>query len=149
MSTKTHDELIEKAAYWAKSLGYTVIDKNPGTKTGADAIFQNHLGEKAIIEVVTRSDFKTLFEKPRVKPMLIPSPGTYVVSEKEFLGLIVVAPRINNVRKHAIKVGIPKDVLEGKNQKVFAVRECDFKQVIPVLLVSILGSRASAYGRAG
>jgi hypothetical protein len=47
------------------------------------------------------------------------------------------------VKKHAIEVGIPADVFEPKEQKVFAVRDCDFKEVIPVLLVSILGSRAS------
>ena len=146
MSTKTHDELIESAVYWAQSLGYAVIDKNIGTETGADAIFQNHFGEKAILEVVTGSSFRILFEKSRIKKMLVPL-GTYEVSEKDFLGLIVVAPRIRNVRKHAIEVGIPEDVFQGKNQKVFAVRECDFKEVIPVLLVSILGSRASAYGR--
>lgn len=144
MSSKTHDELIEKAEYWAKSLGYTVLDKNLGTKTGADAIFQNYHGQKAILEIVTGSSFRILFEKPRIKKVLVPL-GTYELSIKEFLGLIVVAPRIDNVEKHGIEVGIPKDVFEGKNQKVFAVRECDFKEVIPVLLVSILGSRASAY----
>jgi hypothetical protein len=51
------------------------------------------------------------------------------------------------VKKHTIEVGIPANVFEPKEQKVFAVRDCDFKEVIPVLLVSILGSRASAYAR--
>lgn len=147
MSTKTHDELIERSVYWAQSLGYTVVDKNTGTKTGADAIFQNHFGEKVILEVVTGSNFRTLFKNPRIKKMLLPHVGSYEVAEKELLGLIVVAPRICNVKKHAIEVGIPEDVFQGKNQKVFVVRDSDFKEVIPVLLISILGSRASAYGR--
>ena len=50
MSTETHDELIEKAVYLAKSLGYSVADKNLGTDTGADALFQNRFGEKVILE---------------------------------------------------------------------------------------------------
>ncbi len=145
MSTKTHDELIEKAVYWARSLGYSVTDKNVGTKTGADAIFQNHFEEKVILEVLSRPNFKQLFKKPRIREALVKI--SKYTTPPDILGLIVVANRITNLKKHAIEVGIPANVFEGKKQKVFAVRECDFKEVIPVLLVSILGSRASAYAR--
>jgi len=41
MSTKIHDEMIEEAVGWAKSLGYRVVEYNLGTNTGADAIFEN------------------------------------------------------------------------------------------------------------
>jgi uncharacterized membrane protein len=37
--------------------------------------------------------------------------------------LIIVANRIDNVKKHATEVGIPANVFEPKQQKVFAVRE--------------------------
>jgi len=47
LSTETHDELIEKAVYLAKSLGYSVADKNLGTDTGADALFQNRIWRKS------------------------------------------------------------------------------------------------------
>jgi hypothetical protein len=145
LSTETHDELIEKAVYWAKSLGYSVAEKNLGTDTGADALFQNQFGEKVILEVLSRPSFKELFEKPRIKKALVQI-GKYTVPP-DILGLIIVANRIDNVKKHAIEVGIPANVFEPKEQKVFAVRDCDFKEVIPVLLVSILGSRASSYAR--
>lgn len=148
-STEAHDDLIEHAVHWAESLGYIVAEKNLSTKTGADAIFQNHWGEKAILEVVSSSSFKKLFKKPRIREMLVPYVGTYVVLLKEILGLIIVAPRIHNVKKHGIEVDIPEDVFQGENQRVFAVRDKDFKEVIPVLLVKILGSRASATARWG
>jgi len=147
MSTETHDKLIEDTVFWAESLGYSVTEKHLGTETGADAIFQNHFGEKVILEVVSRPDFKELFRKPRIRQALVKI--SKYTTPPDILGLIVVANRINNVEKHAIEVGIPADVFEPKEQKVFAVRECDFKEVIPVLLVSILGSRAIAYGRWG
>jgi len=147
MSTKTHDELIEKAVYWAKSLGYSVTEKHPRTETGADAVFQNHFGEKVILEVVSRPDFKELFRKARIREALVKI--SKYTTPPNILGLIVVSNRINNVKKHATEVGIPANIFEPKEQKVFAVRECDYKQVIPVLLVSILGSRASAFGRFG
>ena len=147
MSTKTHDELIERAVHWAKSLGYDVVEKHTSTDTGADAIFQNHFEEKVILEVVSRPRFKELFENPRIREALVKI-GKYT-TPPDVLGLIVVANRINNVKKHAVEVGIPANIFEPKEQKVFAVRECDFEQVIPVLLVSILGSRATAYARFG
>ena len=147
MSKTTHNELIEKAVFWAKSLGYTVTDKNLGTETGADAIFQNHFNEKVILEVLSRPNFKQLFIKSRIKEVLMEN-SKYAIPPS-ILGLIVVANRIINVKKHAVEVGIPANIFEGKEQKVFAVREVEFKEVIPVLLVSILGSRASATGRWG
>ena len=145
MSTETHDELIGKAVYWAESLGYSVAEKNLGTDTGADALFQNHFGEKVILEVLSRPSFKELFEKPRIKKALVQI-SKYTVPP-DILGLIIVANRIDNVKKHAIAVGIPANVFEPKQQKVFTVRDCDFKEVIPVLLVSILGSRANSIAR--
>lgn len=146
MSTKTHDELIKKAVDWAESLGYSVVEKHLGTSTGADALFQNQFEEKVILEVLSRPSFKELFKKPRIKKALVQI-SKYTTSKADILGLIIVASRIDNVKKHAIEVGIPANVFEPKEQKVFAVRELDFKEMIPVLLVSILGSRASAYGR--
>lgn len=145
MSTRTHDELIEKTVDYAKSLGYDAVDKNTGTKTGADAVFQNHFGEQVILEVVTGSDFRKLFRKPRIEEALVRI-GKYT-TPLEYLGLIVVSHRINNVKKHAVEVGIPEELFRSKTQKIFAVRECQFNEIIPVLLVSILGSRASAYAR--
>jgi len=145
MLTKTHDELIEKAVCWAKSLGYHVAEEKLGTDTGADAILQNHFGEKVILEVLSRPNFKELFKKPRIQKALVQT--SKYTTPPDVLGLIVVANRIDNVKKHAVEVGIPTNLFEPGEQKVFAVRECDFKEVIPVLLVSILGSRASSYGR--
>ena len=66
MSSKTHDELIDDAVRWAKTLGYEVVEKNLGTNTGADAVFQNKLAEIVIFEVVRGASFKTLFQKPRI-----------------------------------------------------------------------------------
>ena len=67
MSTKIHDEMIEEAVGWAKSLGYGVVEYNLGTNTGADAIFENRFGEKAILEIVTGASFRELFKKPRIR----------------------------------------------------------------------------------
>ena len=144
MSTKTHDDMIKDAIRWAESLGYEVVEFHLGTKTGADAIFQNHFGEKVILEIVTGSSFKNLFEKPRIKEALR-SHALHI------LGLVVVGDRIHNLKNHGVKAGLSSDLFESGNarQKVFGVRALDFKDVIPVLLVSILGARASAYARAG
>ena len=67
MSTKTHDEMIEEAVRWAKSLGYGVVEYHLGTETGADAIFENRRREMVILEVVTGTSFKNLFKKQRIK----------------------------------------------------------------------------------
>ena len=145
MSTKTHDELIKDAVRWAKSLGYGVVECHPGTETGADAVFQNNFGEKVILEVVTGSSFKSLFQKPRIKDIFV-KVGKYWVPP-EILGLIVVGDRINHVKNHGVKVGLPPDVFDSPKQKIFPMLTRDFDKVIPVLLISILGSRASAYAR--
>lgn len=145
MSTKTHDKLIKDTVRWAKSLGYGVVEYHLGTETGADAVFQNHFGEKVILEVVTGSSFKSLFQKPRIKDIFV-KVGTYL-GPPEILGLIVVGDRINHVKNHGVKVGLPPDVFNPPNQKIFPVLTRDFDKVIPVLLISILGSRASAYAR--
>jgi hypothetical protein len=136
--------MIKDAIRWAESLGYEVVESHLGTKTGADAIFQNHFGEKAILEIVTGSSFKNLFEKPRIKDAL----RSYAL---HILGLVVVGDRIDNLKNHGVEAGLSSDLFESgnKRQKVFGVRALDFKDVIPVLLVSILGARASAYARAG
>ena len=145
MSTKTHDEMIKDAVGWARSLGYGVVDYNLGTETGADAIFQNQFKEKVILEVVTGSDFRNLFQKPRIREKIVKK-GRYWV-KPEILGLIVVGDRIDHVKKHGLKVGLPEELFDPPKQKIFAVLARDFDKVIPVLLVSILGSRASAYAR--
>ena len=144
MSTEIHDELITDAVRWVKSLGYRVVEKHLGTESGADAIFENKYSEKVILEVVTGANFKPLFNKPRIKDLF----GTqqYWISP-ETLGLIVVGDRIENVGKHGIEVGLPERVFEPPEQRVFPVLARDFKEVIPVLLVSLLGSRASALAR--
>lgn len=142
MSTKTHDDMIKEAILWAESLGYEKVESHLGTVTGADAIFQNHFGEKVILEIVTGSSFRKFFQKPRIKEAL---------RSLQVLGLIVVGDRINNLKEHGIEVGLPSDLFkpgDGK-QKVFGVLVRNFDKVIPVLLVSILGTRASARGRWG
>ena len=142
MSTETHDDMIKRAIRWAESLGYEVVESHLGTETGADAIFQNHFGEKVILEIVTGSSFKNLFKKPRIKKEL---------RSLHILGLVVVGDRIDNLKNHGVKASLSSDLFESGSarQKVFGVRALDFKEVIPVLLVSILGARASAYARAG
>ena len=64
------------------------------------------------------------------------------------LGLIVVGDRIENVKKHGKEAGLPDDVFDPPEQKIFPILLGDFKQVIPVLLVSLLGARATEYERA-
>ncbi|MBA7480397.1 hypothetical protein ES707_15851 [subsurface metagenome] len=145
MSSKTHDELIEDAVRWAKTLGYEVVEEHPGTDTGADAVFQNKLAEKVIFEVVSGASFKTLFQKPRIQKVF-ERHGKYWVKPK-FLGLIIVGDRTENVTKHGLKAGLPEDVFQPPEQKVFPVLTRDFKEVIPVLLVSLLGARSSYYPR--
>jgi hypothetical protein len=136
LSTKTHDELIRESIRWAESLGYKVIEHHLGTETGADAIFQNHAGEKAVLEMVTGSSFTNLFGKERIKNAL---KNDYI------LGLIVVGDRINNLKDHGIKAGLSSELFESghKEQKVFGVLVRDFNAIIPVLLVSILGTKGS------
>lgn len=144
MSTKTHDEMIKEAVRWAKSLGYGVVEQNLGTRTGADAIFQNQFGEKVILEVVTGTSFRSLFKKPRIKDIF----GTQKFwIAPETLGLIIVGDRTENVKDHGIEVGIPPELFDPPEQRIFPVLAKDFKEVIPVLLVSLLGARASAYAR--
>ena len=148
MSTKTHDEMIKTAVRWALSLGYGVLDSNLGTETGADAIFQNRWGEKAILEVVTGASFRTLFKKPRIRKALEIKIEGYI-DEDIVWGIIVVGDRIDHVKDHGVELGLSEDLFESgsKNQRVFSVLARDFKEVIPVLLVSLLGSRASALAR--
>lgn len=145
MSTKTHDEMIETAVDWARSLGYGVVEYNLGTNTGADAVFQNQFSQRVILEVVTGSSFKVLFNKPRVKEIF----GTQRYWIKpETLGLIIVGDRIDQVKKHGLEAGLPERIFDPPYQVIFPVLVRDFKEVIPVLLVSLLGSRASAYAKA-
>ena len=148
MSSKTHDELIEDAVRWAKTLGYEVVEKHPGTDTGADAVFQNKFNEKVILEVVSGASFKTLFRKARIKKLFTRhgEHGEYWADPK-FLALLIVGDRIENVRKHGLEAGLLEDVFEPPEQKVFPVVTRDFKEVIPVLLVSLLGARSSYYPR--
>jgi len=136
MSTKTHDELIKESIRWAESLGYKVVDYNLGMKTGADAIFQNHAGEMALLEIVTGASFIKLFKKQRIKEAL---------ENKFFVGLIVVGDRINKLKDHGIKAGFSGELFEpgNKHQKVFSVLVRDFNPTIPVLLLSILGTKGS------
>lgn len=142
MSTKTHDDMIKEAIRWAESLGYKVIEYHLGTETGADAIIQNHFGERAILEIVTGSDFRGLFRKPRIQEALKTNP-------LDVLGLVVVGDRIEHLRKHGTEEGLSGDLFESGApvQRVFGVRALDFKEVIPVLLVVLLGIRGSAYAR--
>ena len=142
MSTQTHDEMILTAIRWAKSLGYRVVDYNIGKETGVDALFENQFGEQAMLEVETGAGFRKLFEKPRIQEALKSPPLTV-------LGVIVVGDRIDNLEEHGVEVGLPKQLFESGNlnQRVFGVRALDFKEVIPVLLVSILGIKGSAYAR--
>ncbi len=161
MSTKTHDELIKDAVRYATSLGYGLVEQHLGTETGADAVFENHTGEKVILEVVTGGDFKKFFEKPRIRSSVLeaglPSSnwertqvskeGALLWGSPEMMGVIVVADRVDNLKKHAIQAGLRGDFFEPPTQKVFGVLAKDFDKLIPVLLVSILGSKASAYAR--
>jgi len=145
MSTKTHDKMIKDAIDWAKSLGYSVVEHHLGTESGADAIFENQHKEKVILEVVTGASFKSLFEKPRINEVF-KTYGKYWIPPQT-LGLIVVGDRIVNVKRHGIEAGLPATLFEPPWQRIFPVLTKDFEKVIPVLLVSLLGSRASAYQR--
>ena len=145
MSTKEHDKMIKDAIRWARSLGYEVVEHHLGKKKGADAIFQNQFRETVILEVVTGASFKGLFKKPRIKEVFATSRHWI---KPEILGLIVVGDRIDNVKRHGIEAGLPDDLFDPPQQRIFPVLVKDFKEVIPVLMVSLLGARASAYGRA-
>ena len=138
--------MIKEVVRWAKSLGYGVVECHLGTETGADAIFQNKFNERVILEVVTGASFKGLFKKPRIKEVF----GTQRYWIKpEILRLVVVGDRIDNVKKHGIEAGLPAILFDPPEQRIFPVLVKDFKEVIPVLLVSLLGARASATGRWG
>jgi hypothetical protein len=106
LSTKTHDDMIKEATRWAESLGYKVVESHFGTETGADAIFQNHFGEKAILEIVTGSSFKNLLEKPRIKEALRSYP-------LHILGLIVVGDRIDHLKDHGVELGLSSELFES------------------------------------
>jgi hypothetical protein len=140
--TKTHDNIIETVLRWAESLGYRVVEHNTGNKTGPDAIIANQFGETVVVEVETGANFRKLLKKPRLNRPLSISPD-------DFLGIIVVGDRIEHLKEHGIEVGLPEELFESgsKRQKVFGVGTLDFKEIIPPLLVSILGARASAIGR--
>ena len=144
MSTKTHDDLIKMALRWAETLGYNISESHLGTDTGADAIFENQFQEKVLLEVVTGARFINLFEKERIKDIFENEEQYFPTS---FLGLIVVGDRIENIRKHAAKTGISIDYFEPPDQKIFPVLALDFERIIPALLIKLLGSKASAYGR--
>jgi hypothetical protein len=148
MSTKTHDEMIEEAVTWARSLGYNVIEYHLGTETGADAIFQNQFKETVILEVVTGASFRNLFQKQRIRELLL-DPRDDAEKEEILLGLIVVGDRIGLMKDHGIEVGLPREFFEPgkKEQKIFPVLVKNFNDLIPVLLVSLLGARASARAR--
>ena len=141
MPTQTHDEMINNAIFWAKSLGYQVVEFHLGNVTGADAIFKNQYNEKVILEIETGADFRKLLQKPRIQKAL--------TSEEDFLGLIIVGDRIDNLMQHGIEIGLAQELFEigSSKQKVFAVCSLHFERVIPALLVSLLGARASAIGR--
>lgn len=136
MSTQTHDDMIRKSIRWAESLGYKVVEHHFGTETGADAIFENHSDERAVLEIVTGSSFKNLLRKERIKEAL---------KSDWVLGLIIVGDRIDHLKDHGEEVGLSTELFELGHfeQKVFGVRVLDFEEVIPVLLVSILGVRGS------
>lgn len=144
--SEEHDRMIEDACRWAEALGYEVLEKNPGNVTGPDAIFRNYFsGAKVMLEVVTGASFKELFRKPRIKKAL-QRPGTYWIPP-EIVALIVVGDRVKNVKDHGVKAGLSEELFDPPKKKVFAVRQRDFERLIPLLLVSLLGSRASAYSQ--
>ena len=145
MSTRIHDEMIEEAVRWAKSLGYGIVEYHLGTETGADAVFENRFGEKVVLEVVTGARFKTLFKKPRIRKAFL-SPMEYD-EPPEMLGLVVVGDRIDHMKDHGVEVGWPEKDFDPPEQRIFPVLTRDYKEIIPVLLVSLLGVRATTYGR--
>ena len=132
------------ALRWAKSLGYEIVERHLGTDTGADAIFENQFQERVLLEVVTGARFKDLFDKQRIKD-IFENEEEYFPTD--FLGLIVVGDRIANIEKHATEAGISIDFFEPPDQKIFPVLALDFEEIIPALLIKLLGSKASAYGR--
>jgi hypothetical protein len=142
MPTETHDEMIEDAIFWAKSLGYKVTEIHKGNITGADAIFENRFGERVILEVETGADFRKLLSKERIQKEL-------KSNDNLFLGLIIVGDRIENLTQHGIDVGLSNELFESGSlrQKVFSVGTKHYERVIPALLVSLLGTRATTYGR--
>lgn len=145
MSTTIHDDLIKRVVRWAKSLGYELVEQHLGTETGADAVFQNRLGDKVILEVVTGGNFKEFFKKSRIRDLF--ADDQMIWAPPEVIALIVVADRIENLKKHGVQAGLSNKLFDAPTQRVFGVVVRDFKEVIPVLLVSILGSKASAYAR--
>lgn len=116
-------------------LGYSVVECNLGTKTGADAIFENQYNEKVILEVVTGSSFKELFQKPRIRKEFVRVSKYWV--KPEILGLIIVADKITKVRDHGIEAGLPTELFDPPKQRIFPVLTDDYKNLIPVLLVSL------------
>lgn len=134
--------MIEEAVRWARALGYDVLEYHAGTETGADAIFQNRFRESVILEVVTGSRFRSLFQKPRIIEALQREDFS------DILGLIVVGDRIELVRTHAIETGLSAGLFDSvEKRRVFPVLARDFHNVIPVLLISLSGTRASAMTR--
>jgi len=128
--------MIEDSIRWAESLGYKVVEHHFATETGADAIFENHSGERAVLEIVTGANFRNLLRKERIREAL---------KSDWILGLIIVGDRIDHLKDHGEEVGLSTELFELGHfeQKVFGVRVLDFKEVIPVLLVSILGVRGT------
>jgi hypothetical protein len=128
--------MIRESIFWAHSLGYKVVEHHLGTETGADAVFQNHSGEQVLLEVVTGSSFKNLLRKERIKEAL---------KNDLILGLIIVGDRIELLKKHGKEACLSTELFElgHMEQKVFGVRAVDFKVVIPVLMVSVLGTKGS------
>lgn len=124
--------MIKSAIQWAKSLGYGLVEHNLGTKTGADAIFQNAKGQKLILEVVTGARFKILFSNARIKEALA-KVSKYWVSPPEILGLIVVGDRIDSIRKHGTKAGLPDELFNPPTQTVFPVLARDFESCSSVV----------------
>ena len=128
--------MIKESMRWAESLGYKVVEHHLGTETGADAVFQNHFGEQGLLEVVTGSSYKNLLKKERIKEAL---------KNDWTLGLIIVGDRIDLLKSHGEEAGLSVELFESGHmlQKVFGVRALDFKEVIPVLMVSVLGTKGS------
>lgn len=89
-----------------------------------------------MLEVVTGSRFKNLLRKERIKDAL---------KNDLILGLIIVGDRIELLKKHGKEAGLSTELFEPGHieQKVFGVRAVDFKVVIPVLMVSVLGTKGS------
>jgi len=133
-----HDAMILEAERWATSLGYRVVDENLGSKKGADAIFENQARESVLLEVVSGGSFKSLFRKERIQQaFILPHAIEEYKIMPTILALIIVADRIDNVKKHGIEVGIPDALFNPPNQVIFPVLAFDFKEVIPALLAML------------